>query len=469
MKTIIQEEKAMKASASLEQLKKYFNAHKEKLINDYFTFLKFESVSSEPSYKPQVKACLDWLVDYVKNIGFKVEVWPTSGHPTLYAYNTDAGPSQPTLLIYNHYDVQPVDPLELWDSPPFDPTVREGQVYARGAQDNKGQCFYVLLALKALMEQNGKLPVNVKLCIEGEEEVGSIGLGQIIQQKKNQLKADYLAIVDLGMMPEHPAITLGTRGIVTMDVEVTGTRSDLHSGSHGGLAFNPIHALVQLLASVRDPSGKIVIPGFYDDVVPLNDKERSQLSLNFDPANYEKQHGAKPAGGEKTIPHLERTWSRPTLEVNGISGGYSGDGFKTVIPSKAIAKVSCRLVPKQDPAAIGRLVAKYLESHAPEGVRVKVDIHSGTGKAVRGSVDSSVVKAFAKAYEEVFNTSCDFLFAGGSIPVAPALADACGGEVVMVGLGLDSDKIHAPNEHFGLDRIEKGFLSTARAIELLKQ
>ena len=459
----------MKTSTTIEELKDYFAKHKEQSLKDFFNFLKFESVSSEPSYKPQVNACLEWLVNYLKQIKFKIEVWPTSGHPTLFAYNNDAGPTQPTLLIYNHYDVQPVDPVELWHSPPFEPTVHNGQIYARGAQDNKGQCFYVLLALKALIERDGKLPINIKLCIEGEEECGSTGLAQIMNQKKEQLKADYLAIVDLGMNPNHPAITLGTRGLVTMDVEVTGTRTDLHSGSHGGIAFNPIHALVQLLSSVRDPSGKITIPGFYDAVVPLNTHERAQLTLDFDPHEYEKTMGALPTGGEKELSAPERGWCRPTFEVNGINGGYSGDGFKTVIPAKAIAKVSCRLVPKQDPASIGRLVAKYLESHAPQGVKVKVKVHSGCGKAVRGSIDSATVKAFSKAYEEVFNTSCDYIFAGGSIPIIPALTEASGAEVVMIGLGLDTDCIHAPNEHFGIDRIEKGFLSTARALELLRR
>lgn len=458
----------MKTAPALDQLKAYFEKNRDKAIQDYFTFLKFESVSSEPSYRPQVLACAEWLVSYLKPMGFKIELWPTSGHPTLYACNNDAGPAQPTLLIYNHYDVQPVDPVDLWNSPPFEPTIQGSQVYARGAQDNKGQCFYVLMALKALMERDGKFPINIKLCIEGEEECGSTGLSQIISQKKEQLKADYLAIVDLGMNHNKPAITLGTRGLVSMDVEVTGTRTDLHSGSHGGIAYNPIHALVKLLASVRDPSGKVTIPGFYDHVEPLHNDDREQLTLDFDPKKYHADFGAAPSGGENDFTPLERAWTRPTFEVNGIAGGYAGDGFKTVIPSKAIAKVSCRLVPKQDPHAIGRLVAKYLETHAPDGVKVNVKVHSGCGKAVRGNVNSKAVKAFSRAYEEVFKTGCDFIFAGGSIPIVPALAEACGGEVVMVGLGMDSDCIHAPNEHFGLDRIEKGFLSTARAIELLQ-
>lgn len=458
----------MQSTTTIEQLKKYFHDSKDKILADYFTFLKFQSISSEPEYKKQLLACVDWLEKYLKDIGFNVEIWPTKGHPTIFASYEKAGPSQPTLLIYNHYDVQPVDPLELWLSPPFEPTLRNGEVYARGAQDNKGQCFYVLLALKALLERDGTLPINIKLCIEGEEECGSNGLAQLLPEKKDKLKADYLAVVDLGMeSPSKPAITLGTRGILTMDVEVTGTHTDLHSGSHGGIAFNPIHALVKLLAMVRDETGKIAIPHFYDDVQDLSESDKAQLSLTFDANKYESEFGAKATGGEQSYSTLERGWLRPTFEVNGINGGYSGDGFKTVIPAKATAKVSCRLVPNQDPEKIGRLVADFLKSHAPKGVNVTVDVHAGHGKAVRANINSKVVKAFAKAYEEVFNTPCDYIMAGGSIPITTKLTEACGGEVIMVGLGLMTDCIHAPNEHFGVDRIEKGFLSTARTIELL--
>jgi acetylornithine deacetylase/succinyl-diaminopimelate desuccinylase-like protein len=348
--------------------------------------------------------------------------------------------------------------------------LRNEEVFARGAQDNKGQCFYVLLALKALLEKEGSLPINIKLCIEGEEECGSAGLAQILNEKKDKLKADYLAVVDLGMeAADRPAVTLGTRGIVTMDVEVVGTHTDLHSGVHGGIAYNPIHALIKLLAMTRDAQGKVAIPHFYDGVQALSEKDKKQLSLTFDPHKYEAEFGAPATGGEHNFSPLERGWTRPTLEINGICGGYFGEGFKTVIPSKATAKISCRLVPDQDPEKIGNLVADFLKSNEPKGTKVSIHIHPGQGKAVRANINSAAVKAFAKAYEEVFNTPCDYVLAGGSIPIVTALAEVCEGEVVMVGLGLITDCIHAPNEHFGLDRIEKGFLSTARAIEFLRE
>ncbi|MEI8365382.1 MAG: dipeptidase [Parachlamydiaceae bacterium] len=460
----------MKDTPEIASLKKiYEQSHKEALA-DFFTFLKFQSVSSDPSYKTHMATCSAWVSNYLKKIGLSVEIWPTSGHPTIFASYNKAGPEQPTLLIYNHYDVQPVDPVENWKTPPFEPTIHQGNIFARGAQDNKGQCFYVLLALKALIERDGKYPINLKLCIEGEEESGSTGLAGIMREKKNELKADYFAVVDLGMPNEKtPAVTLGVRGIVTMDVEVTGTHADLHSGCHGGVAFNPIHALVKLLAMTRDETGKVSIPGFYDAVNPLPEIEKQHLSMNFDPHEYEVDFGAQPTGGETALSPLERNWTRPTLEINGITGGYSGIGFKTVIPSKASAKVSCRLVSEQDPQIIGRLVANFFEAHAPQGTKVAVQLHEGGGKAVHVSAHSKAVKAFAQAYEEVFHTKCERIYSGASIPIVASLAEVCGGEIVMVGLGLSSDCIHAPNEHFSLDRIEKGFLSTARAIELLKR
>lgn len=460
----------MKTLTEIDRLKEVYAKYKDQAIHDFYTFLRFQSISSEPEFRDQTLACADWVCTYLKKIGFVVEQWPTSGHPTIFAHHTKAGKDQPTLLIYNHYDVQPVDPLDLWKSPPFEPTQRQGQIYARGAQDNKGQCFYVLLTLKALLETYGTLPINIKLCIEGEEEIGSTGLSQLVKTKGNQLKADYLAIVDLGLEEiTKPAITLGLRGLVTMDLEVKSTHTDLHSGSHGGIAFNPIHALVKLLGSLRDPDGKITIPGFYDDVRQMSNEEKGHVSLDFDVAEYEASFGAKPTGGEKGYSPLERNWIRPTLEINGITGGYSGTGFKTVIPAKASAKISCRLVPNQDPSKIGPLVANYLQKHAPEGTQVAVHIHPGIGKPVRAHTNSPAAKAFAKAYSEVFQNPCQFIYSGASIPVIPELAKACGGEVVMVGLGLPGDCIHAPNEHFGVDRIEKGFLTTARALQLLKK
>ncbi|MBA3815119.1 MAG: dipeptidase [Parachlamydiaceae bacterium] len=455
--------------AELNVLQEAFERNKKSAFKDYYTFLKFQSISSEPVYKEQVLACADWVADYLKPIGFEVEKWQTSGHPTIFANYNLAGPEQPTLLIYNHYDVQPVDPLELWKTPPFQPTLRNGQVFARGAQDNKGQCFYVLFALKTLMELYGKFPINIKLCIEGEEECGSAGLSGILAQKKSELKADYLAIVDLDFpKPNKPVVTLGIRGMVAMDVEITGSRTDLHSGSHGGLAYNPIHALTELLSKVRDSSGKITIPGFYDEVKAVSSEEKKHIRSNFDPDDYFATFGTKATGGEQDFSPLERNWIRPTFEINGINGGYSGAGFKTIIPAKASAKVSCRLVPNQEPQKIGKLVAEYLESHAPEGTKVKVHVHQGGGNAVRSNIHSKAVKAFADAYGEIFQVPCEYVYSGASIPIIAKLAATSGAEVAMVGLGLPDDGIHAPNEHFGLDRIENGFLSIARAIQLLK-
>lgn len=459
----------MKTSQEVENLKGLYEKSKDQALADFLTFLKLESVSSEATHTPQTQACCQWVINYLKKIGFNVELWPTTGHPTIFASYDKAGPNQPILLIYNHYDVQPADPLDLWESPPFTPTIRNGQIYARGAQDNKGQCFYVLLALKSLIERDGTLPINVKLCIEGEEECGSTGLSGILQDRKKELKADYLAIVDLGMQDaKTPAVTLGIRGILSMDVIVEGTKRDLHSGSHGGLAYNPNKALVQVLNKMYDKEGKVAIPGFYDDVIAVSDKDKANLTLSFDPEKYEAEYGAKPTGGEKAFSYVERNWFRPTIEINGIAGGYAGEGFKTVIPAKAIAKVSCRLVPNQDPIKIGRLVANFLESHAPEGTRISVHLHPGYGKALRCDASSKVAKAFAKAYEEIFHTTCHTICSGASIPIATELAEACGGDLVMVGLGLGSDCIHAPNEHFGIDRIEKGFLSICRTLQILK-
>ena len=438
-------------------------------LNDYFEFLKFPSISSEPEYNQDMLNCAVWVQNYLNKIGMQTELWKTSGHPVIFASWLEAGPEKPTLLIYHHYDVQPVDPLELWETPPFEPVIRQGEVYARGAQDNKGQCFYTLHALKMLFQKNHRLPINIKLCIEGEEECGSTGLATLLETKKDALKADYLAIVDLGIPgPNSPTITLGIRGILTLDLEVTGSKTDMHSGSNGGLLYNPIHAITKILAELRDDQGRITIPGFYNQVLPLDQKARAHLSFStFDALEYEKMFGTVPSGGEIDYAPIERNWLRPTLEINGISGGYTGDGFKTVIPSKAFAKISCRLVPDQAPELIGQLIIDHLEKNAPKGTKVEARFHHGGGKAVRSNPNSKVVKAFAQAFTEIFQKPCQFILEGASIPIVTELAFASESEVVLVGLGLPDDQIHAPNEHFGIDRLEKGSAIIQRALELL--
>ncbi len=447
----------------------FFEEHKSELIEDFITFLKFKSISTDPEYKSEVTNCANWLVDYIKEIGMGVELWESEGHPIVFAQSKKTDPKLPTVLIYFHYDVQPVDPIELWDSPPFEPEIRDGQIYARGAMDDKGQAFYVLSALKALMKRDGKLPVNLKVCIEGEEECGSSALKGLLKQKSSDLKADHFYVVDLGIHAmDRPAVTLGIRGICTFSIELTGSKTDLHSGTHGGVAYNPLHALVSILGEMRDKDGKITIPNFYDDVDTISDEERSKLDLEFDLEEYKEFFGGLPNGGEKEFSALESSWIRPTLEINGISGGYAGEGFKTVIPAKAIAKVSCRLVTSQDPDKITASVVKFIESRIPEGM--EVSIHAdGEGAALRSPIETSGVAAVAQAFEEVSGHETKYILSGGSIPIAEQLAIAADAKTVLFGYGLPDDNIHAPNEHFGIDRIKLGMAVVARSLEILAQ
>lgn len=456
-------------ASSLDQFKQLYAQSEKQALKDFQDFLSFPSISSEMEYASDLKKCAQWLKEKMDSLGLVTSLWETSGHPIVFGENLAAGPDKPTLLIYNHYDVQPVDPLELWETPPFEPAVRNGQVYARGAQDNKGQCFYVMQALKLLKKTNGCYPVNIKWMIEGEEETGSAGLEGILGEKSQKLRADYLAIVDLGIPgPNIPAITLGTRGILTMDITVRGSGTDLHSGSHGGIVFNPIHALVQILSGCRDQDGRVAIPGFYDNVAPLSESEKEMLYLDFDKEEYFKAFKALPTGGEVQLSPLERAWTRPTLEINGINGGYTGQGFKTVIPAKASAKISCRLVPGQNPGQIGQLVAEHIKQLAPKGVEIEIKLHQGSGAASRSDIHSKGVQAFSKAYEQVFGCPVKYTFEGGSIPIINTLAEASGSEIILLGLGLPDDYMHAPNEHFGIDRLEKGALIMALGIENLQ-
>lgn len=436
-------------------------------LPDFFEFLSIPSISSEPSYKDSVRKCAHFVEERIKKLGFSTEFWETEGHPIIFATSPHI-PGKPTLLIYNHYDVQPVDPLELWETPPFEPVIRDGQVYARGAQDNKGQCFYVMEALRHLKERDGAFPLNIKLCIEGEEECGSESLHKIVASKKKELKADVLAIVDLGIPSlSTPAVTLGTRGMITLDIEIINASKDLHSGSHGGLAFNPIHALLKILSEARSEKGQITIPGFYDNIEDFSPEDRAKMHFDFDDKQYFKDFGTHATGGELDYSPIERNWLRPTLEINGIVGGYTGDGFKTVIPSKASAKISCRLVPGQSPERIGNLLKDYFESKTIPGTTVHIHLHGEGGEAVRANPQSKGVKAFAEAYASIFQKPCQFIFEGASIPIIPKLQTASGAEPVLLGLALTTDCIHAPNEHFGLDRLELGAKIIIKAIENL--
>lgn len=458
---------AEKTKSQIE-IGEYFEAHSKRLLEEYFTFLRFPGISADPSHRKDLQATSDWLKTKLDLLGFSVQTWQAdqASPVCLFASCLEAGPKAPTILIYNHYDVQPVDPVDLWTSPPFEPELRHGQIYARGAQDNKGQCFYLLTALEAL-RQRGSYPVNIKLVIEGEEEVGSHGLSQLIPKHLDELKADTLLVLDVGMKSlKEPAITLGVRGVITMDVVCKGSTSDLHSGSHGGIVYNPIHALVEVLSALHDRQGRVTVPGFYDNVVEFSDVEKARLDLSFDEERYFDQIGAKATGGEVEFSPYERAWLRPTLEINGISGGYAGEGFKTVIPSEARAKVSCRLVANQLPGEVAERVSEYLEELAPPGVRLEVDVHPGRGEALMTSPDSVSAQTMKRAYEKVFQKPCRMIMEGGSIPIAAELAKASGAEPVFVGLALPDDHMHAPDEHFGLDRLRLGMELMGVALQL---
>lgn len=449
---------------STEQLKKWYRDHQDRIMKDFFTFLSFPSISTDPKHEEDSRRCALWVSEYLTHIGLQAEIWETPGLPVVFASYLKAGPKRPTILIYHHYDVQPVDPLELWHSDPFTPVVKKNQVYARGAVDNKGQCFFSLTALKAVFEMAQSLDINIKVFIEGEEESGGRGTAVAIQQKKEMLKADHLLVIDFDIPgPGVPGITLGMRGLVAVDVECVNSSIDLHSGVHGGVALNPNRVLASLLAQIWEPNGKVAIPHFYDDVKTLSKEHCSFIDMSFNKQQYEHSFGVKAYANEEGYSIRESNWLRPTVEINGMWGGYTGAGFKTVIPSKAHAKISCRLVPEQDPEKIAKALSAFLKEKAPEGIKVSVDFHSGDS-AYRSSFDSPIVKTAALAYEEVFGKPCRYMLSGGSVPIVVDLAAATGADVAMIGMGLVDDDIHAPNEHFGLDRLELGYLTVAKIL-----
>jgi acetylornithine deacetylase/succinyl-diaminopimelate desuccinylase-like protein len=452
------------ATPTLDFFKEYFAQHRSTIEKTYVEFLRFPSVSADPAALPHVQACARWLADRLKARGCSVELWEENGYPIVFGSLRSSNPNAPTVLIYHHYDVQPVDPIDEWTSDPFQARIEGQTVYARGAQDNKGQCLYTLCALEALTQLD-HLPCHLKFVFEGEEESGSASLIKILPQRREQLKADYALILDSGMrQAQTPAVSLGTRGLTALTVTVTGTKQDLHSGVLGGLAYNPLHALVALLASLRNPDGSIAIPGFYDQVRMPSSEETSHLALTFDEKEFEREYGQPATGGEAAYPPLVRNWLRPTLEINGVHGGYGGAGNKTVIPREALAKISCRLVPDQDPETIAQLVKSFILSHAPRGVTVDVKIHEGGGRATRASDTAPGFKALERAIKTVWNRTPERIFDGASIPIIAYIGEASGAEVITWGVGLPSDLIHAPNEHFDLTRVERGFCTLCLAI-----
>lgn len=459
-------------SQGLKAFNDNFIKDREEFLRDLFEFLRFESISANPTSHGQVLACADWVADYLRGMGLKVELWDTEGgKPAVFAEwkaeQNSAGNDKPTLLLYGHYDVQPVDPLEKWQTPPFEPTMRNEKIFARGASDDKGQIFYAIFAIKSYLRNYGSLPINIKLIIEGEEEIGSSGLFKILDKRRAQLQADHLLIVDMSVPDLNtPSVTIGIRGLVAMTVNLTGSKTDLHSGVYGGIAYNPNHALVELFAKLRNPDGSIAIPGFYDDVVEVPMEEREALCRKIDPIEYEHKHGVYPSGGEVNYTPCESNWLRPTLEINGICGGYHGPGFKTVIPAQAVGKISCRLVPNQKPEVIGALVKNYLMQNLPKGITCSIEIKEGDGPAVRTDPNSPTVRGCLRAYNEVFESETKTTLDGATIPIAARLAEVSGAGMALIGVALNTDLIHAPNENFSLKQLQLGFVLLSRMLEI---
>lgn len=440
----------------MQNWKEYQEKNQERFLGELLDLLRIPSVSADSKYKADVARCAEAVRASLLQAGAaRAEVFATAGHPIVYAEKL-VDPSKPTVLVYGHYDVQPADPLELWASGPFEPVIKEGKIFARGACDDKGQMFMHVKALE-VMSATGELPCNVKMMIEGEEEVGSTNLGKFLEDHKELLQADIVLVSDTSMISmEHPSIESGLRGLAYMEVEVTGPNRDLHSGVYGGAVQNPINTLCAMIASLHDENNHITIPGFYDKVQELSEAEKKALnSAPFDQKEYNEELGIGQEWGEKGYSNLERTGTRPTLDCNGIWGGYIGEGAKTVLPSKAFAKISMRLVPGQGSEEISELFRKHFESIAPKGVQVKVTAHHG-GEPVVTPTDSAAYQAAAKAIKSTFGKEPIPTRGGGSIPIIALFEKTLGLKTVLMGFGLDNNNIHSPNEKFDVANYEKG-------------
>src|SRR4030095_15285107 len=430
----------------MDSITEFISSNKQRYIDELKHFLSYPSISTNPENRKDVIECAEYIEEHLKKMGFdNVAIYPTKGHPIVYADWLEAGKDKQTILIYGHYDVQPVDPLDLWTSPPFKADIRGENIFARGSADDKGQVVIHFKALEAHLTQNKILPVNIKLLIEGEEEIGSIHLGDFIAAHKDLLKCDSVVISDTAMYDEGiPAIGYALRGLCYMQVEVTGPNRDLHSGQYGGAVENPINALANMITKLKDDKGRILIDGFYDDVLPLSSDEKAEFKkLPFSDEKYAKGLGIDELFGEEGYSTLERIWSRPTLDCNGIWGGVIGDGAKTVLPSKAFAKISMRLVPNQDPDKIEELFTDFIKKIAPRSVKVKVSgLHHG--KAAMTPIDSKWIKAAYDAIKLGFGKEPVFIREGGSIPIVVTFKELLGVDTVLLGFGLPDENAHSP-------------------------
>lgn len=447
----------------MAELKDFIKGNKDRYIKELTHFLSYPSISTNPENKKDVLECAEYLKQQMELIGMhNAKVYPTKGHPVVYSEWLSAGSDKPTVLIYGHYDVQPVDPIELWTSPPFEAEIRGENIFARGSADDKGQVFIHLKAIEAHLSQNKSLPVNIKLLIEGEEEIGSMNLSDFIRENTELLKCDVVVVSDTAMFSkDQPALGYALRGLCYMQIDVTGPNRDLHSGQFGGSVGNPINILAEMIAKMKDENGKILIDGFYDDVALLSIEEKDNFAkLPFSDEEYAKGLEVDELAGEKGYSTLERIWSRPTLDCNGIWGGFQGEGAKTVLPSKASAKISMRLVPNQDPDKIAQLFIDFVKKIAPKSI--KIDIYGQHhGKPWISPIESKWNQAAIRALKEGFGKEPVFMREGGSIPIVFTLEECLKAPTVLLGFGLPDENAHSPDEHLNLNNFYNGILTSS--------
>jgi len=447
----------------MDNIVKYINDNRNNFVDELKEFLKIPSISTNPENKEDVRKCADYVKQQLDLIGLQnVEIYKTPGHPIVYGDWLKAGDDKTTVLIYGHYDVQPVDPLNLWTDPPFSPVVRKDNIYARGSADDKGQVFIHMKSIQAHIINNKSLPINIKFLIEGEEEIGSVNLDSFIEKNKELLKCDYVIVSDTAMFDyDVPSICYGLRGLAYMQVEVTGANRDLHSGSFGGAVDNPINALAHIICKLKNEKGKVLIDGFYDDVLPLTKKERAEYSkLPFDEKKYIEGLEVDELFGEEGYSTIERASGRPTLDCNGIWGGFQGEGAKTVLPSKAAAKISMRLVPNQEPEKIEKLFIDYVKKVSPKSVKVVANsLHGGKGAIT--PLDSPGIDAAVEALKKGFGREPVFVREGGSIPVVNTFQTLLNSPTILLGFGLPDENAHSPDEHLNLNNFHRGILSIA--------
>ncbi|MDQ1002817.1 acetylornithine deacetylase/succinyl-diaminopimelate desuccinylase-like protein [Neobacillus niacini] len=453
----------------MSQLSDFVSQNHHQNVEELKELLRIPSISSLSEHKEDIQKAASWIANKLESIGMEhVEIVQTKGHPIVYAdwlHQENA----PTVLVYGHYDVQPVDPIHLWETPPFEPDIRDEKIFARGATDDKGQTFLHIKAVEALLKVENKLPVNLKFCIEGEEEIGSPNLPQFLAENKEKLACDVVIISDSDMWDRGvPAITYSLRGLCALEVSLKTANTDLHSGMFGGGVQNANHLLVQLLSTLHDANGKVNVDQFYDDVLELTEFEKEQIkALGFDEEKLKKSLGlTELTGGESNYPYPEKISSRPTLELNGIWGGFQGEGTKTVIPNEAHAKITCRLVNNQNPEKIQGLIKKHLEEQAPKGCTVKVTLQD-TGNPFLTPIDDPMIQKAAQAYEKVYGKAPVYKREGGSIPIVSDFNHTLNTPVVLMGFGLPDENLHAPNEHFNLENFDKGILTICTFLELI--